>query len=32
MENERCDRLAVDAAEGGGLLIDSEYEKQQQQL
>lgn len=27
MENERCDRLAVDAAEGGGLLIDSEYEK-----
>lgn len=27
IENERCDRLAVEAAEGGDLLIDSEYEK-----
>jgi ribonuclease HI len=25
-ENERCDQLAVAAAEGGGLLIDKEYE------
>ena len=32
MENERCDCLAVDAAEGGDLLIDSEYEKQQKQF
>lgn len=31
MENERCDRLAVDAAEGGDFSIDSEYEKQQKQ-
>ena len=27
MENENCDRLAVDAADGGDLLIDSGYEK-----
>jgi ribonuclease HI len=26
-ENERCDELAVDAAAGGNLLIDTEYEK-----
>jgi len=26
MENENCDRLAVDAADGGTLLIDSGYE------
>lgn len=32
IENERCDRLAVDAAEGGGLLIDGEYEKLQKQF
>ena len=27
MENENCDRLAVDAADGGNLLIDSGYEQ-----
>ena len=32
IENERCDRLAVDAAEGGDFSIDSEYEKQQKQF
>lgn len=32
MENERCDCLAVDAAEGGDFSIDSEYEKQQKQF
>tara|TARA_B100000508_G_C11463510_1_gene280348 strand:+ start:4447 stop:4845 length:399 start_codon:yes stop_codon:yes gene_type:complete len=26
-ENERCDQLAVEAAEGDNLLIDKEYEK-----
>lgn len=26
IENERCDVLAVAAAEGGGLLVDKEYE------
>jgi len=26
-ENERCDELAVDAAESGNLLIDTEYER-----
>lgn len=28
IENERCDRLAVEAAESGKLLIDTEYENQ----
>ncbi len=27
IENERCDRLAVDAAESGNLIVDTEYEK-----
>lgn len=27
VENERCDRLAVEAAESGNLLIDFEYEQ-----
>ncbi len=27
VENERCDRLAVEASESGNLLIDYEYEK-----
>lgn len=26
-ENERCDQLAVDAAQGANLLVDEEYEK-----
>lgn len=26
-ENERCDQLAVKAAEGSNLLVDTEYEK-----
>jgi len=29
-ENERCDELAVAAAEGAGLLVDEEYEKSQE--
>ena len=28
-ENERCDQLAVEAAEGGNLKVDKEYEKSQ---
>jgi ribonuclease HI len=28
IENERCDQLATQAADGGNLLIDTEYENQ----
>lgn len=31
IENERCDQLATQAADGGNLLIDTEYENQARQ-
>ena len=31
IENERCDRLAVAAAESGNLLIDEEYERSREE-